>query len=295
MSALYQLWKFTRPHTIIGSALSVGALYLMATPYPSWQDTLFWLSLFSALSCNIFITGYNQVVDVQLDKINKPSLPLASGKISIPSGKIIVFVSLILSLVSAWLVSGFLFILIGTVAILGFLYSWKRVFLKQHHTTAALAITVVRGVLVNVGFYLHFSGIEKSFANIPPEIWLIVVFVSLFSLGIAWFKDIPDVKGDSSARIQTLVVISGIQKTYRFGVYTVALGYVIGAFAPFFVEFYLANSGILTIGHGMLGLAFLSAAFRINPENPVEIRKFYKIFWVFFFLEYVLFAAAFWF
>lgn len=295
MSALYQFWKFTRPHTVIGSALSVGALYLMATPQPSWQDTILWISLFSALSCNVFITGYNQVVDVQLDKINKPSLPLASGKISLPAGKIIVFVSLILSLVSAWFVSGFLFGLIGVVAIFGFLYSWKRVFLKQHHTTAALAITVVRGVLVNVGFYLHFSGMGTDFANIPSEIWLLVVFVSLFSLGIAWFKDIPDVKGDAGARIQTLVVINGIQKTYRIGVYTVALGYVVSAFAPMFVQLHLANSGLLTVGHGMLGLAFLSAAFRINPENPEEIKKFYKIFWVFFFLEYVLFAAAFWF
>lgn len=295
MSALYQFWKFTRPHTIIGSALSVGALYLMASPHPHWQDTILWLSLFSALSCNVFITGYNQVVDVNLDKINKPALPLASGKLSLTAGKSIVLASLILSLVSSFLVSGFLFGLIAIVAILGFLYSWKRVFLKQHHTTAALAITVVRGVLVNVGFYLHFSGMEIDFTGIPPEIWLLVVFVSLFSLGIAWFKDIPDVKGDAGAKIQTLVVINGIQKTYRIGAYTVALGYVVGAFAPMFVDFYLANSGLLTIGHGMLGLAFLSAAFRINPENPDEIRKFYKVFWAFFFLEYVLFAAAFWF
>jgi len=291
MNALRSFWAFTRPHTIIGSAISVTALAWMARGLDFLGSGVFGLSLLSALACNVFITGYNQVVDVGLDRKNKPDLPLASGALSMRSGKIIVWSALALSLTSAAWVSRFLFVLVGGIAVLGFLYSWKGVFLKKHHATAAMAITLVRGVLVNIGFYLHFAGFTQL-ALLPDAIWLLAVFISLFSLGIAWFKDIPDMAGDAEASIGTLALKAGATRAFKLGTYTVATGYLIGAFAPFVFAFANISGGILTIGHTLLGGLFLTFASRTNPSVQSDIQRFYKLFWVLFFAEYVLFVLA---
>ena len=291
MKPIRTFWAFTRPHTIIGSAISVTALAWMARGLHFLSTDTFLWSLVSALACNVFITGYNQVVDVALDRRNKPDLPLASGALSMRSGKIIVWSALALSLTSAAWVSRFLFVLVGAIALLGFLYSWKGVFLKRHHTSAALAITVVRGLLVNVGFYLHFAGFTQL-ALLPDAIWLLAVFISLFSLGIAWFKDIPDMAGDAEASIGTLALKAGATRVFKLGTYTVASGYLIGAFAPFVFAFANVSGGVLTIGHALLGGLFLTFASRTNPSVHSDIQRFYKLFWVLFFAEYVLFVIA---
>lgn len=291
MKALGTFWAFTRPHTIIGSAISVTSIAWMAQKLDFLSSRLFLLSLLSALACNVFITGYNQVVDVQLDRRNKPDLPLASGAMSMRAGKIIVGISLLISLISAVLASTFLLMLVASIAMLGFAYSWKGTFLKRRHATAALAITVVRGVLVNVGFYLHFTG-ELSLAAVPGTIWLLTVFITLFSLGIAWFKDIPDMRGDAEVGIGTLALQAGAIKVFRLGTYTVGSAYLIGAFAPLFFAFKGSNNAVLTVSHALLGILFLSLSAKTNPLEQSQIKRFYKLFWVLFFLEYMAFVAA---
>ncbi|MCB0286844.1 MAG: UbiA family prenyltransferase, partial [Calditrichaeota bacterium] len=37
------------------------------------------LALASCLGANIYIVGLNQITDIDIDRINKPDLPLASG------------------------------------------------------------------------------------------------------------------------------------------------------------------------------------------------------------------------
>lgn len=292
MKALNIFWAFTRPHTIIGSAVSVTALAFMAVSPGVFATSFFALTLVSALACNVFITGYNQITDVALDRINKPELPLASGALSMGAGKAIVWTALGISLIAAGFVSVFLFFLVGGIAVLGFLYSWKHVFLKRSHLTAAFAITAVRGVLINAGFYLHFSGAERL-DSIPPEIWLLTVFITLFSLGIAWFKDIPDMRGDAEARIGTLAVKTGARKAFAAGVMTVGAGYLAGVLVPLLIAFDAGSPRIIGIGHLVIGVVFITFSAKTDPREHGEIQRFYRLFWVLFFAEYILFAAAF--
>ncbi|RYQ95140.1 hypothetical protein Ahy_B08g090192 [Arachis hypogaea] len=51
-----------------------------------------------------FIMGVNQVADVEIDKINKPDLPLATGEYSLTFGAILVASTLLTSLGLAWMV-----------------------------------------------------------------------------------------------------------------------------------------------------------------------------------------------
>ena len=78
------LWRFTRPHTIIGSFLCVPALICYAAPTnASLLSAQLWLlvlcTLPPVLLMNLYITGLNQLFDVEIDRINKPTLPLASS------------------------------------------------------------------------------------------------------------------------------------------------------------------------------------------------------------------------
>jgi hypothetical protein len=69
------LWRFTRPHTIIGSAIAIPSIFLLAAPtYQSFFTIRSLASLLyaviPALFMNLYITGLNQMTDVEIDKIN---------------------------------------------------------------------------------------------------------------------------------------------------------------------------------------------------------------------------------
>ena len=81
------LWRFSRPHTIIGTTVSIVALYLIATatiPGLSVGGGLWdlWWTLVAGLAVNVYIVGINQIEDVDIDRVNKPFLPLASGEMT---------------------------------------------------------------------------------------------------------------------------------------------------------------------------------------------------------------------
>ena len=79
MSAIVTLWKFSRPHTIIGSVISICTLYMIVCNEKGLQQIpLLLLALAIGITCNIFIVGINQVADVEIDKINKPYLPFGN-------------------------------------------------------------------------------------------------------------------------------------------------------------------------------------------------------------------------
>ena len=129
------LWDFTRPHTLIGSAVSLVSLFLFATPKALWCTKPFLVSLLSAivpsLLMNLYITGLNQVTDVDIDKINKPYLPIAAGQMSLTRGIVVIVVSLIASLLMVRQANWPLQLVVVGSGILGTLYSLPPFRLKR--------------------------------------------------------------------------------------------------------------------------------------------------------------------
>ena len=68
-SALGVLWRFSRPHTIIGTTVSIVALYVIAVAtlpglaLDGGLFDLFW-TLVAGLAVNVYIVGINQIEDV---------------------------------------------------------------------------------------------------------------------------------------------------------------------------------------------------------------------------------------
>lgn len=84
------VWDFTRPHTIVGSILSVISLHLFAATSPGLEVinlTALGISMVWSLVCacfvNLYVTGLNQVYDVEIDRVNKPYLPIPAGDLSV--------------------------------------------------------------------------------------------------------------------------------------------------------------------------------------------------------------------
>lgn len=291
MSFLKLIWRFSRPHTLIGTGVSITTLFVLGSEQALRWPSSFWLALISAFGCNIFITGYNQLVDIELDRINKPNLPLADGSLSVKQAKIIVGIALAISLLTAGIASLGLLALVIVISLIGFIYSWKSVYLKKSHPLAALAITTVRGVLVNLGFYMYFAELS-SLDQIPLGIWLLASFVVLFSLGISWFKDIPDVEGDAQASVGSLALKMGVSKTFNLGVISVSLAYSLCAFIPLFADLAPLNPSVIALGSGFGGLIFLSYARRTQPLLKSSMQRFYMVFWVLFAAAYLVFGLS---
>ena len=161
---LHVVWRFTRPHTLVGSALAIPAVHALAAPSYSALFTMSTLAsvlyaTLPALLMNLYITGLNQITDVEIDKVNKPGLPIAAGDLQIRDAVCIVSLALLLSL---WIgvahpiygSQGLNLALWGS-GILGTMYSLPPFRLKRFPLLAAFCIVAVRGTVINVGFFAH--------------------------------------------------------------------------------------------------------------------------------------------
>ncbi|CAN4084934.1 unnamed protein product [Withania somnifera] len=160
--AVDAFYRFSRPHTVIGTALSIISVSLLAVEKFSDFSPLFFTgvleAIVAALFMNIYIVGLNQLSDIEIDKVNKPYLPLASGEYSMQTGVIVVSSFAILSFWLGWVVGSWpLFWALFTSFLLGTAYSINLPLLrwKRFAVVAAMCIFAVRAVIVQIAFYLH--------------------------------------------------------------------------------------------------------------------------------------------
>lgn len=286
--------KFSRPHTVVGTTLSVVGLYVIAlsiSPSPELRPMELAMALISCLAANIYIVGLNQITDVDIDRINKPDLPLPAGSFSVATAKIIILVSFFLALFVAKIAGLFLFTTVSLSLLIGTLYSLPPFRLKRFHFGAAFCIFTVRGLIVNLLLFLHFNFVLSGSKDIPTQIWILTAFIFGLSLVIAWFKDMPDTEGDRRFRIMTLTLTLGPQKVFNIGRWLLTVCYLSLIIIGFW-GIYGINETILIVSHLILLVLMWIASLKINPANKVSIARYYLFIWVLFFSEYIFFPIA---
>ncbi|MDH6061895.1 homogentisate phytyltransferase [Chrysosporum bergii ANA360D] len=293
---LYAFWKFSRPHTVIGTSLSVWGLYLIAIPITGTSFTIEQLiSVFFAwLAClcgNVYIVGLNQLEDVEIDKINKPHLPLASGEFSQHQGKLIVITMGILSLVLAWLTGPFLLGMVALSLAIGTAYSLPPIRLKQFPFWAAMCIFSVRGTIVNLGLFLHFNWALGKTPTIPAAIWVLTVFILIFTFAIAIFKDIPDMEGDRLYNITTFTLQLGPQAVFNLALWVLTLCYL-GMILVGVLRLSALNPAFLAMTHLVVLVGMWMRSLAVDLQDKTAISQFYQFIWKLFYLEYIIFPIA---
>lgn len=291
----YAFWKFCRPHTIIGTSLSVLGLYLIAYAPTSGSSIVLslWQLLGSWIAClcgNIYIVGLNQLEDVEIDQINKPHLPLAAGEFSQKTGQVIVAITGVLALLLAWLMGGFLLGMVSISLAIGTAYSLPPIRLKRFPFWAALCIFSVRGAIVNLGLFLHFNWVLQGKQIIPPSVWALTLFVLVFTFAIAIFKDIPDMEGDRQYQITTFTIALGKERVFNLARWVLTICYLSMALAGLGLD--SVNSTFLVSTHlGLLVLMWWRST-KVDLQDKSAIAQFYQFIWKLFFLEYVIFPIA---
>lgn len=306
----YVFWKFSRPHTIIGTTLSVVGLYLIALSnfgdvFSISQLILVLAAWIACIGGNIYIVGLNQLEDIAIDQINKPHLPLAAGEFSRKQAQIIIAISGVIALLFAIWQGPFLLATVGISLVIGTAYSLPPIRLKRFPFWAALCIFSVRGAIVNLGLFLHFQWvlavtrssdfnfffIPASLLIVPGEVWALTLFVLVFTLAIAIFKDIPDMEGDRQYNITTFTIQLGKNSVFNLSRWVLTVCYV-GMTLAAVLWLKDVNPILIVITHlSALGLMWFWSR-KVDLQNQAEIANFYQFIWKLFFLEYLVFPAA---
>lgn len=174
---------------------------------------------------NAASNAINQIYDLEIDRVNKPTRPLVTGEMSMRQAWIATIVWYALALVPTWLVvvypfntfteklfaplayhecffiylAGFLFTLIYSVP------SWGRT--KRFGIWANITIAIPRGCLLKVAGWSMVAHIY----SIEP--WFIGSIFMLFLIGAASTKDYSDIEGDRAGGCITLPIKYGVRKS----------------------------------------------------------------------------------
>jgi homogentisate phytyltransferase / homogentisate geranylgeranyltransferase len=290
LGAVGVLWRFSRPHTLLGTFISATGLYLIAvSELPgSGLDHLFWVIVAGA-GVNVAIVGVNQITDVEIDRINKPHLPLAAGDLTKEAAWRIVAVAAVVPVVLALTQGALETAAVVAALAVGAAYSLPPVRLKRYPVVASLCISGVRAIAVNLGMYGHYAlAFGGGELEIPAAVWALTAFVLPFSFAIAVLKDVPDMEGDRRFRIATFTVRLGPRRAARLGLSALVVAYAgMIVLGPLLVDD--ADGLVLAVGHAA-ALALLLVWAR--GADPDDFGSFYMRVWALFFAEYALVPLA---
>lgn len=255
---------------------------------PAFQALV--LTLTASLSLNIYIVGINQLTDIDIDRLNKPYLPLAAGDYSLRQGRGIIVGAGALALLLAFMQPPYLTVTILVGFLIGTLYSLPPLRFKERALWAALSIAFVRGVVTTIGLYLTFRSALELSLHIPPLITSTALFFFGFGLVIALYKDIPDLEGDRRYTVRTFTVRLGPHRVFALGRWLLTVFYL-SPIALLLSELPALAAVLFLLAHGLVLALFWIYSFRIDLRIQQEMTRFYLGLWTMFYVEYALIVA----
>ena len=297
IARLGALWRFTRPHTVIGTTASILGLYVIcveALPGVGLVDgasDLAW-TLVAGFCVNVYIVGLNQLEDVEIDRVNKPFLPLAAGELTTAQARRIVAACAVIPCVLALTQGAIESLAVLTGLAVGTAYSSPPMRLKRYPLLACLCITGVRSIVVNLGVALHFTrALTDAAWTIPGPVWALTLFALPFSLAIAILKDVPDAEGDRRFSIATFTLRLGAERVMRLALCALTAAYAGMAIAgPLLLDD--CHPAVLAATHVAVLATLWRMSARTDAHDRASFTAFYMGVWKLFFLEYTLVPLA---
>ena len=239
LSQLSAFFLLPRPLNGLITALSVGIGALTADQAPTWPAIL--LAALSAALINGAGNAFNDLMDIDVDRINRPLRPLPSGRLSLNAARM---QSLLLALAGCalafWLSLWHGLIALAVVALLA-IYS---ISLKHSLLWGNVLVAVVGAIAFPYGA-LAVGDIGRS--------WIPALFAFLFHLGREIVKDIEDVAGDQIRGDRTLPLCWGRTQAGVLAalVYLLLVGFT---WMPFFMGLYGAFYALALLPvHALVG------------------------------------------
>ncbi len=189
-------FKLARPLNALGGCLTVLLSSYLAGPQEWWPVIMAMVAI-SFLSFAAY--AWNDYIDLEIDRINKPERPLPKGQVSAGGAVLFSVASTAMSLLLvAFVNQAALFIVIG-LNILIYLYSWK------------LKCTVLLGNITVAAIIASCAILGGTAAgNIRPVLALFgIVFIA--NLGREILKTMADYRGDSEHNCRTVSTAWGVK------------------------------------------------------------------------------------
>src|SRR6267378_3976957 len=206
----------------------------------------------------VFLIKPKTAYDIEIDKVNSPQRPLASGAVKTRDA---VVLSVVLSVAA-----------VGCSALLGlwtFLTALLALALMIYYNTKGKKTGLVGNAVVsfNVALPFFYGGLAVN--KISPLLFIFSVVAFLANFGREVAKGIADVKGDSLRQVRTLAVVRGtkVAALASAGLFVTA---VLLSFLPPFLEsislLYFPPVIVADVG-------FLYSAYRlVGNQTPENIR-----------------------
>ncbi|CAI9109181.1 OLC1v1008955C1 [Oldenlandia corymbosa var. corymbosa] len=226
-------YRFVRPYAFVGDISSILTVSLIAVKSLSDFSPMFLTGMFQVMAAVFFMyiyyVGINQVADVEIDKVNKPYLPLASGEYSMKTAWIIISLSAIVSFGISWSVGSLpLFCGLLTLFVFGTIYSVDLPYLRWKKSALLAGVcTLAFRVPTQLTYYWHMQSFVLGRPVVATKpITLALAMTSLFSIVIALFKDIPDIPGDKLHGVKSLAVRLGQKTVFGICIALLQIGYL---------------------------------------------------------------------
>lgn len=291
------IYRFSRPHTIKGTLLAcftgVGRAIVetpaLAPMLPAFLPQAL-KGMAALLLGNLFIVGINQIYDVEIDKTNKPFLPIAAGRITPKLAWTLVLGSGAagLAIVRATF-DNLIFSLYAFGTLIGGLYSVPPFQLKRFPLAAGLTIATCRGFLLNFGvYYAARSALGLPFAWSPPVDFL-ARFMTVYAAVIAVTKDLPDIEGDRQGGIDTFASRMGPGKVARGATAVLLFNYCAAIVTAIVSAPGVFHKSRMIIGHALAAGWLIRAQSKLDANSAKSIKEYYKQIWNLFYFEYMLY------
>ncbi|QCE13427.1 homogenitisate phytyltransferase [Vigna unguiculata] len=275
--------RFFKPYAISITSMSLLAVEKLSDISLTYFIGLFQVAIVAAALMTCYVTGFNHLTDVEIDKINKPYRPLASGEYSFGTGVILTASCLILSFGIGWIAgSPPLLWALSIHFFLGTAYSidlpllrWKRI-----AALAAMCMVVGRGITFQLAYFLHMQTyVFKRPTMLPRSLIFATAFLSFFSLVLALFKDIPDHEGDEKFGIQSLSVHLGQKRVFWICVSLLEMIYVVAILVGATTSSYPSSRMITVSAHAVLASVLWYRSKSVDVKSSFATESFYMFLW----------------
>jgi 4-hydroxybenzoate polyprenyltransferase len=231
-AALYA--RLARPFTLLPPLLGIvsGSICAFGSVHnPDPARALTWsvaatvvLGSLCASFMNAASNAVNQIYDLDIDRLNKPSRPLVTGELTLAEGWAFSLVFYVLALVPTWLVVPYPYTTLAAkldaplsehatffIYLAGLLFTFV-------YSAPALGRTKVRGMAANLtiaiprGVLLKVAGWAMVARVGFAEPWYLGAIFGLFLIGASSTKDFADIAGDRAGGCRTLPIVYGVRR-----------------------------------------------------------------------------------
>jgi len=209
LTTLAAYFRLARPATLPAPLTGVCGGAVAAAG--GWPDAA---RLYAALASALLLTAgsnaWNQIADLDTDRINRPRRPLPAGAISLRAAWLFAIVTTVAALALAWKAGlGYLACVALTIPITA-AYSFEPVRTKKIPYLANATIATPRGLLLVLAGWAVGGGLDRT------EAWILGALSWLYIFGAATTKDFGDIEGDRATGCRTLPIVLGPARAARF-------------------------------------------------------------------------------